>query len=847
MRVPELLAPAGSWEGLVAAVQNGADAVYLGGKDFNARRHAPNFTAGELKQAIEYAHIRGVKVYVTVNTILSDEEMEEAVRFLRFIYESGADAAIIQDTGLLRLARKVIPELCLHASTQMTIHSAPGAALVRDAGVARVILARELSLEEIESIKKETGMEVEVFVHGALCVCYSGQCLMSSVIGGRSGNRGLCAQPCRLPYALAGATGIPLAAPAEAGEFLLSTKDLNVSRHLPALAAAGVDALKIEGRLKRPEYVATVVRIYRSLLERLGRGRYYVTPEETLALAQAFNRGFSPGYILGRPGRELMSYRRPNNRGVFLGRVLSYDRDRQVALVKLRLPLRAGDGVEFWVSEGGRVGTEARRLVVDGRERSVAEAGEAVEIAVAGRVKPGDRVFKTADAALLREAQESFAACRENKKIPLIFEVRVQAGKPVVVQVRDGEGNLGEGFTHSPAVPAAKRPLTWEVLRDQLGRLGNTPFEMAELTGKISEALFVPLSEINEARRTAVGKIQDARKRIPPPLGNEEFALRYTAAFRIKPQAAAKEPYLAVSCGGINGVEAALEAGADRVYFGGESFRNRPREGAGPEAVAEVLRLVSRRGREIFLLTPRITKDKELKAVVSSIKETALQIAGVAAGNLGLLRELKRETALPVWADYYLNVFNVQAIAFLQEHGASGVTLSPELTLTQVEDIAVRSPVPVEVLVHGLFPLMVSEYCAVGSVLGNMALGRRCNAPCGGKTFYLRDRLGVLFPVFMDTACRMHVFNSRELVMLEHLPALLRAGVSGLRIEARTRDAAYVSRVTQVYRQALDAVLAGMRVDLEGLERRLTEGMEFTRGHYFRGVTHAAIKRHHEG
>lgn len=836
MRVPELLAPAGSWEGLVAAVQNGADAVYLGGKDFNARRQAPNFTAEELKQAIVYAHIRGVKIYVTVNTVLSDEELEEAVRFLRFIYEAGADAAIIQDTGLLRLARRVVPELCLHASTQMTIHNAPGAALVRDAGITRVILARELSLGEIESLKREAGTEVEVFVHGALCVCYSGQCLMSSIIGGRSGNRGLCAQPCRLPYTLASGAGVPLDAAAEAGRFLLSTRDINLSRHLPALASAGVDALKIEGRLKRPEYVATVVRIYRNLLDRLGQGNFYVAPAETLALAQAFNRGFSAGYILGRPGRDLMSYRRPNNRGVFLGRVLSYDPEHQAALIKLSLPLRAGDGLEFWVSEGGRVGTEVKRLAVGGQERPAAEAGEVAEVTVAGRVKPGDRVFKTADAVLLREARESFAG--EKKRIPLTFEVRAQAGEPVAVRVRDEEGNLGEGFTRSPAVPADKRPLTLEMLRDQLGRLGNTPFEMDELTGEIGGGLFVPLSELNEARRTAVGGIEDARKRVPLPLTNGDFAARCAAAYRIKTRAAAGKPYLAVSCGDLEAVEAALAAGADRVYFGGESFRNRLQEGAGPELTAEVCKRVSGKGREVFLLTPRITKDVELKAVVSSVGKSASQAAGVTAGNLGLLRELKRKTALPVWADYYLNVFNLQATAFFQERGVSGATLSPELTLAQVGSIAARSPLPVEVIVHGLFPLMVSEYCLVGSVLGNMALGSRCEGPCSGNTFQLRDRMGVLFPVVTDTACRMHIFNSQELVMLRHLPALFRAGVSGLRIEARTRDAAYVSRVTRAYRQAADAVLAGTRVDLEGLEQRLTEGREFTRGHYFRGVVH---------
>ncbi|MEW6173178.1 MAG: DUF3656 domain-containing protein [Bacillota bacterium] len=833
MHALELLAPAGSREALVAAVQNGADAVYLGGRNFNARRQAPNFNPPELERAVAYAHIRGVKVYVTINTIVADTEMEEAARFLRFIYEAGADAAIVQDIGLLRLARAVVPELALHASTQMTIHNSTGAALIKKAGVTRVILARELSLKEIATVKKETGMEVEVFVHGALCVCYSGQCLMSSFIGGRSGNRGMCAQPCRLSYALADDRGNTLVEPGVTGEFILSTRDLNFSRHLPDLAAAGVDALKIEGRMRRPEYVATVVRIYRKLIDRLAEGRFFVEPEEERALAQIFNRGFSSGYLFGRPGRDLMNYRRPNNRGVFLGRVVAYDRTRRLAEIKLTLPLQVGDVIEFWVTDGGRVEVEVRELLMNGQAVPFADAPASVQVAAAGRIRSGDRVFKTVDAGLIREAQGSCTTARENKKIPLRFDVVLSKGKPVKIYVEDPEGNHGEGFTETPAQPAGNRPLTPGAVREQLERLGNTPFYLKELSGTITEGLFVPLRELNAARRAALAALEERRSRTPVKLTERVFSERINKAFFIMPAEKGEKPYLAVSCGDLTAVEAALRAGADRIYFGGENFSGRP---VLPfeDIITEAVRRASACKRDFFLLTPRISKDPELKGILEFISTDGNGISGVVAGNLGLIAAVRNNTRLPVWTDYYLNVFNLQSTAFLRELGVAGVTLSPELNLSRVAKLAFDCPLPVEVMVHGLLPLMVSEYCVVGSVLGKAGHGKVCAAVCRGKGFALRDRLGTLFPVVTDDACRMHILNSRELVMLAHLRALAGAGVAGLRIEARTRDAAYVFRVTKTYRKALDAVSAGVVIDLEKMEQELTAGKSFTRGHYFR-------------
>ena len=349
----ELLAPAGSREALTAAVESGADAVYLAGNMFGARAYADNFDEEGLREAIAFAHSRDVRVHVTVNTIVRDEEMAALSRYLRFLYEAGADAALVQDLGVYRLARQAAPDLPLHASTQMTVHNLEGVLLLQEMGFERVVLSRELSLEDIRYIMAHCQVEIETFVHGALCVCYSGQCLMSSMIGGRSGNRGRCAQPCRLPYTLVDETGADVLGK-DAGQFLLSPKDLKTIELLPELLESGIASLKIEGRMKRPEYVAVVVDAYRRAIDAVeaGRGLPRVAEDEK-ALAQIFNRDFTTAYLKGRPGRTMMSDSRPNNRGLLVGRVLENDRTAGRVKLKLSGDLSEGDQLDFWVKVDG--------------------------------------------------------------------------------------------------------------------------------------------------------------------------------------------------------------------------------------------------------------------------------------------------------------------------------------------------------------------------------------------------------------------------------------------------------------------------------------------------------------
>jgi len=843
MKKPELLAPAGGRDALVAAVQNGADAVYLGGRQFNARRGAENFDSQELAEVIEYAHMRGVKVYVTVNILLADSELREAVRFLHTIYNAGADAAIVQDLGLIRLARLVVPELELHASTQMTAHNLPGVEFLRDAGLKRVVLAREMDLDSVRYIRERAGVQLETFVHGALCVCYSGQCLMSSMIGGRSGNRGRCAQPCRLEYRLADRNGQPVTGAGRWGEYLLSPRDLNLSEHIPRLMAAGIDSFKIEGRMRRPEYVATVVGIYRELIDRASAGgNFQVTDAESVDLAQIFNRGFSTGYFFGHPGRDLMSYQRPNNRGVPLGRVRSYNRQSGRAEIELGAPLAIGDGIEVWVTRGGRVGLEVHGLWVKGGKVESAAAGTVAEIEIQGHVRPGDRIFKTHDAGLMNRALQTYASSREKLRIPLDMRVRARVGERLLLEADDREGVRVTAQTGLAGEPAQRRPLTGEFLAGQLDRLGNTPFVLGDLACDIEGQVMVPASEINDARRRLVEMMarERVKKRLPEPLAaarvEQRLALALTGGDTAAP---GRFPKLAAAVSDPQSIRLAVENGAEIIYYTGESFRSRGKPSRAD--VSGARKLCRKAGVAFIPVTPRILHDLELQryreelAAVLELEPDAIMAAGY-----GLLPVLREITDLPLAADFPFNVFNRQAALFLQEQGLFRVTLSPELNGEQVRELVAAAIPETELIVHGYLPLMVSRYCAPGSLLGGISEEKKCAAPCRSGSYGLLDRKGVLFPVETDKRCLMHVFNSRELCLLDTLPYLSGAGLASIRIEARRNDADYVAKTVRAYRHILDRLRGkpDRLPDLEAVVRELTAGGPgFTRGHYYRGVT----------
>lgn len=840
MDKPELLAPAGGWDALVAAVENGADAVYLGGKMFNARQSAANFDDAELSRALEYSHLRGVKVYVTVNTLIADNEVEAALDFLFRLQVMGVDAVIIQDAGLAVMARKVVTELPLHASTQMTAHNAPGVMELINAGFSRVVLAREMSLEEIKIIKVHTGADLEVFIHGALCISYSGQCLLSSMIGGRSGNRGRCAQPCRMRYDLLDQSGRAVAAD-NPGDYLLSPRDLNMSVHIPELINAGIKSFKLEGRMKRPEYVATVVRVYRDLLDRaFFDQQYFVDQRDKDDLAQIFNREFTTGYFFGAQGRGMMSYKRPNNRGLHLGRVRNFNRETGLVQVALERPLRIGDGVEVWVTEGGRVGFRVGEIFLAGTKVDFASAGEMVSLSIPGRVKPGDRVFKTHDADLMTKASESYISSRTRRKVPLLFRVKAGPGVPLVLTAIDPDGRVVESSTSAVGQPAINRPLNEDFLVVQLSRLGNTPFSMAELSSEIEGQVIYPVKEINEARRAVLTGLEkmilnDRRK---PALEHNVFLSRKSRA-QLNGTIArtAREyavPELAVSVGDMGSLRSAVEAGADVIYFGMDLFLSKPP--VGKDILREASQFCRKNGTELVLTTPRIVKDNEIESLIEVYAN--IPSSGVLVGNLGVMSVFAhRLAAFSLVADFGLNVFNRYTVEYLLSHGAVTITLSPELTMSQVKSLA--KSYPVEVFIQGALEVMISEHCLPGAVLGGRTVDSPCQGGCRGVSFRLQDRTGAEFPIETDCNCRIHIFNSRDLCMVEDIPELASSGVSRLRIEARRESPQYVAGTVAMYRQVLDGISG--RGKIYNLEEARGKLLAFnpagvTKGHYYRGV-----------
>lgn len=849
--LPELLAPVGDWEALRAAVAAGADAVYLGGKHFSARQYASNFDDQQLREATEFLHLHGKKIYITVNTLISNAEIGEAVNFLAVLYRTGVDAVIVQDPGLIHLARRYFPSLALHASTQMTVHNLAGAVFLKDYwGLKRVVLARELSDAEVTAIVNRSGIEIEVFIHGALCICYSGQCLLSSMIGGRSGNRGRCAQPCRMEYQLVN-SGKPI--PTE-GPYLLSPKDLALITKIPELVRSGVASLKIEGRMKRPEYVYSVVKAYRKALDRYAREpeQFRVYPEELQELEQAFNRGFTTGYFDGNRNYPIMSYLRPNNRGIYLGRILKTDISRNRAVVKLEATLEQGDEIEVWVSKGGRVTAAITDLEQDGQVLISAGPGKAVSFALKGKVFPGDRVFKVFSIRSNQEVKQAVSAENPGLKIPCEVIVQGELGGKLQVTYTDYRGNQGTATSDIPLQTARNRPLTGEVLAEQLGRLGDTHYRLEKLHSQLAEDLMLPVSELNQTRRRAITTLKSSslardgysRESIPN--------IKDPASFCQSTIAAVSEPsLLSVWVNDLAGVIAAAENGADLIYAGGDELALVNQMGFHWDQtnLNEAIRQAHQSGSRLIITLPRIQRDEQLTlgGGLGDLKDRfAMEADGIMVSNLGSLEIVLKESQLPVYFNYSLNIFNDCGIHGFKEllgTRLEQITLSPELTLEQIQGLYYRKAgFRIECLVQGPLELMITEYCPVGSVLSRDDSCPRCTNGCASRkdSYALRDRLNLDFPIVTDRHCRMHLFNSKDLCLYEDLQALVKPGPLVLRLELKINRAAEIGYICKTYKTALERIEQGRwnRADSEATVNDLIKhtGRGITKGHYFRGV-----------
>ncbi|WP_018214537.1 DUF3656 domain-containing U32 family peptidase [Desulfitobacterium hafniense] len=856
----ELLAPAGSYEAFKAAVENEADAVYLGGRSFNARASAANFGLDELRQVVQYAHERETKVYVTVNILIADQEFPELYDYIYSLYEIGVDALILQDIGVGSMIRSVLPEIERHASTQMTINTTWGVRHVERLGFQRVVLAREVSAEQMKTISAKTALEIEVFVHGALCICYSGQCLMSSYIGGRSGNRGRCAQPCRLTYQLMNEERKDLLAEANLGNHLLSPRDLNFVEEIHTLKECGVYSLKVEGRMKRPEYVATVTRIYRRALDHVlsqeigVNAGSAVTGEEKTELLQIFNRDFSQAYFNNHPGAELMSYARPNNRGIRLGRIVQ-NRGNQLE-IKLEAYLRPGDGIEVWTSRG-REGITVQKVWQGKRESEEGKPGDIVQIEFAGKSHPGDRVFKTHDEQLMEKARQSFQEGKERRKRPLKMRLSGSIGELMVLEAWDQDKHIRVDSA-TPAQQAMKRPLTQEYAFQQLNRLGTTPFWLEELDLEVEEGLMLPVSELNEMRRLVVeGLLHKPLQQEKVTRGEYKQRLReWQNRLKLEQEEQAqqhKEPLpgshskaaslaarrLTVAVSDLEGVKAALKAGARRIALGGERWRSR--KGMSWEDIRTGVRLCKEQGANCLLRLPRILNEEQSAWWYEALLKVKAweDRPGIMVANLGELEMVKAiDPDWPFEVDYPANIFNEAAVAHLFRLGAQGVTLSTELEHSQIGPLA-HWP-KTEVFAFGDLEMMVSEYCPVGATLGDKK-GTKCTAPCVKEPHYLRDRLNYDFPIETDLDCRMHLYNVKRLNLYKELGSIAKMGVQRIRLQLDRANPVQIRDTVRVFLEGWERALAGERISEEQAEKangylaeRFPEG--FTKGHYFRGV-----------
>ena len=887
----ELLAPAGSYDAFLAAVENGANAVYLGGKQLNARQSAGNFDEQELEKAIDYAHLRGVSVYLTMNTLVLDSEFEQAVEFAKVAYRLGIDAIIVQDLGFAAAIREQLPEVHLHASTQMTTYSLEGVKELEQLGFSRVVLARELSLDEIDYICKNTNLEIEAFVHGALCISYSGQCLMSSIIGGRSGNRGKCAQPCRLPYTM-------LREGNAVGEgYLLSPKDISYIEDLDRLVKAGVHSFKIEGRMKSPEYVAMVVSKYRKYLDQVIKNidlgadtnalnseqanadtsadistgtsadtsaeknaqtneyarstRARISEQDMHELMQSFNRGgFSKGYLNKKTGPDMMTFKKPKNWGTYLGVVAAHNEKTGSLRIKLDSSLNMGDGIEVWTNSIGAEspGGIVTKIIKDKQLVRNAQAGDTVTVEIIrGKIRSGSKIYKTTDKALNEQANRSYTS-EASRKLPICGEFYMQKGELPRLILRDYRGNSVLKYGGVVAEIAQNKPLSEQRIREQLCKMGSTPFIVENLKIYIDDGLVIPVSELNNIRRLATQELEElivssykrqvqsgyikadrlnntegitgTNKQVVP----DEPFLSAQPLLSVKPLKRAEPLLSAIFYSESRGVELS-KLDVDRLYIPFNQLLSKDRQ----KDIAEA----RTKGKEIYAAIPAITRGRWNELVKNNIKKIEPIINGFLCGSLSTLNILKQYQTVDstkVFGDYSLNVLNSRTLDQLKEHGFSGTMLSYELNLRNIEQLDIPDGFFVEAGVYGKLPVMTSEYCPIGSVCAGRS-PEGCSAICRGGTYHLKDRMGARFPVTGDPIdCRSTIYNANTLFAPDAISKLAKGNIDYLRLSFVDESAEEIYNVINVHRQLIN----GEQADTDIIEEIRARGT--TKGHFNRGV-----------
>jgi U32 family peptidase len=838
--IPELLAPAGDWDALRAAVANGANAVYFGLSNFNARHRAANFTLEELPEVMVYLHRHNVCGYVAFNTLIFSGELAEAVRFVSAIVAAGADAVIVQDLGLVSLIRRVAPGLPIHGSTQMTLTEPRGIEFVRSLGVQRVIVARELSIDDISRIAEQTSMPLEVFVHGALCVAYSGQCLTSEALGGRSANRGQCAQACRLPYEM-----FVDGQRRDTGDrqYLLSPQDLAAHELIEPLVKLGVRSFKVEGRLKSAEYVAITSQTYRAAIDAaVAQQPFALDAQRQRDLQQSFSRGFSHGFLSGVNHQVLVQGRFPKSRGVRLGTVV--DKTPRGVIVELEAAhvgqasiVQPGDGIVFdeghpeQDEQGGRV-VEVRQPANTSFSRVAHDAPgskNCVELVLyhgsvnLSAIAVGSLVWKTDDPQLRQRMEQSFARDVVVHRELVQFVMTGTLGGNLTLEVCDAVGNHGSATWAGPLQIAHKHPVTQELLHEQLGRLGETPFELANVQSDLPPNVMIPKSVLNDLRRQAIVDLQQVReskrRREVYPQGLDELR---SEARNYRASSPDSKSSLYVLVRNLEQLEAVLAWRPEApisppamVYCDFEDLRR----------YHDAVEKARAGGMPIGLASLRISKPGEegLLRMIAKAQPDAVLVRNLAA--LAMFREESRDESqqtlcdlnpsspdprpcsLQLVGDFSLNVANEFTANLLAQEGLARLVPSYDLNWEQLAAMLRRiDPALFEIVVHQHMPMFHMEHCVFAAMLSNGKDARDCGRPCDRHRVELRDRTGAAFPLLADTGCRNTVFNSVAQSGAEYIPDMLALGVRHFRVELLRETAAQIAPLLDHYAR----VIAGL-------------------------------------
>ena len=779
MKKIEILAPAGSMESLYAAINNGADAIYLGGDKFSARAYASNFNNENMKKAVDYAHSYGVAVYVTMNTLLKEDELPKALKYAGYLYEIGVDALIIQDLGLFKVIKEKYNDFELHASTQMTIHNGEGAIYFKDKGFHRIVLSRELSFDEIKYISKDLNIETEMFVHGALCVCYSGQCLMSSMIGGRSGNRGRCAQPCRMEYTLRNSNG------EEKKGYLLSPKDMCTIEDVNKIIDSGAYSLKIEGRMKRPEYVAGVVRNYRKAVDKELYNKDFNVKEGKKELLQLFNReGFSKAYLNKNIGKDMMSYNFPKNTGVLLGKVIDGGE------IILYQNISLGDGVR--VSDGGFT---CSKIIKNKNEVKEAYKGDKVKLFPIG-YKKGDFLYKMSDKKLTLELSEGVKPYERKISLKGYLKFNVNEEVKLGALFKDNYYEVSGSIVEE----ATNRPLDKERIEKALFKSGDYPYRFEEIEFSSFDDGFIRIGELNELRRELFEKIikgecskyRRIRQGKEKPFKEIE---RESKNIEILPKVILKEQF--------------EEIKNDFDFIAVDVF-NRDKNGIRVNDLKDYSKDCN-----LILRLPNIIKE-EFNSVIKVIEKCKPYIKGLITSNIGIINKYKKE--LYIIGDYKLNIFNRETLEFYKGD-MDILTISEELNRKEMKASLKGFKGNVAKIIYGKTELMVSEYCPIGSTFGEKCTDKDCNKACERDSFTLIDRVNEKFNIMTDVFCRSHILNSLPLNLIEEIDDLKDMGISSLRLDFTDEGRDKVRKVIN---------------ELNG--KILIDNKNYTKGHYRRGV-----------